>query len=119
MPHKIINDLVYEGCGKVVFGTIFIQITTFFEDMNGALFLKNRNSIGHPCCVFNGINETIFLELIYFSFDSFLFGRMDRPFILAHRDGIGPSFDVMFNNDGIKYGNFRIRPRENITEFFE
>ena len=34
--------------------------------MNGALFLRNGNRIGNPCGVFNGIDETIFLEIINF-----------------------------------------------------
>jgi len=40
MPHTHINDLVYEGCGKVVFGTSFVQIMEFCVEKNHSLFLR-------------------------------------------------------------------------------
>ena len=114
MPHTLINDLVYEGFGKVVFGTSFAQIVKSSEYMNGGLFIENMNGIGHPFGVFDRINETSLLELIDFSFDSFTLERMDRPLFFVDRYGIGPSVDMMFNNGGIKSGHLRIIPGENI-----
>jgi len=75
--------------------------------------------IGYTCGVLNGIDETSLLELIDFNFDSFTFGSMDKPLILAKRDGIGPSVNVMFNNGMIKSMNFIIRPGENIMKLFK
>ncbi len=83
------------------------------------MFLENGNGIGHPCGVFDKINETSLLELIDFSFDSFTFGSMDRPLLLAKRDDIRPSVNVMFNNGRIKSWNFIIRRGENITKLLK
>jgi len=85
----------------------------------GCLFLKNENMIGYTYGVFNGIDETSLLELIDFSFDSFTFGSMDRPLLLAKRDDIRPSVNVMFNNGRIKSWNFIIRRGENITKLLK
>lgn len=95
------------------------HIMKFCANKNGALFIKNGNKIGHPCSVFNGIDEASFLELINLRFNSFTFQRMDMPSLLVDRDGIKPSVDVMSNNGRMKPMNFRIILGEYITELLE
>ena len=77
MPHTLVNDLVNERCGEVVFGTSFVQIAKISADIDGAFFFENGNQIGHPSGVFNGIDKTNLLDLIDLSFDSFLSGRIN------------------------------------------
>jgi len=115
MPHTLINELVYDGCGKVFFGTTFVQIVEFSEDTNSALFLENENGIGHPCGVFDRIDETSLLEIINFGFDNFMLRRMDMPLFLVDGYGIRPSVYMMFNKGRIKSRHFRIRLGKKIT----
>ena len=75
-------------------------------DMDGALFLENRNRIGHPSGVFNGVDKTILLELINFGFDSFSSGRINGSQLLMDMIGIRPCIDMVFNNGRINSGHF-------------
>ena len=106
MPRTLVNDLVNERCGEVVFGTSFVQVAKVRVDTNGALFLENGNGVRHPSGVFNGVNETTLLELIDFGFDSITSGRMNGSQLLMDWFGIRPCIDMVFNNGRIKFGNF-------------
>ena len=119
MPHTLVNDLVNEWCGEVVFGTSLVQVVKVRADMDGALFLENGNWVGDPSGVFNGVNETSLLELIDFGLDSVTSGRMNGSQLLTDRFGIRPCVDMVFNNGGIESGHFRIGPGEDIAKFFE
>jgi hypothetical protein len=48
MACTIINNLVDERCGEVVFGTSMIEITRVDADMNSPLFFVNRDGFGDP-----------------------------------------------------------------------
>jgi len=48
VTHAIIDNLVDEGCWKVVFGTCVIEITNVCADTNGALVFVNRDRVGDP-----------------------------------------------------------------------
>ena len=119
MPHTLVNDLVNERCGEVVFGTSLVQVAKVRADTDGALFLKNGNWVGHPSGVFNGVNETSLLKLVDFGFDSVTSGRMNGSQLLTDWFGVRPCIDVVFDNGGIESGHFRIGLGENIAEFFE
>ena len=56
MSDACIDDLVYEQCGEVVFGTCPIEIVKVCANANGTLFFIYRNRIRNPSCVCNGIN---------------------------------------------------------------
>ena len=89
MPRTLVNDLVNEQCGEVVFGTRFFQVTKVRGDMDGALLLENGNWVGHPSGVFNGVNETSLLKLVDFGFDSVTSGRMNVSQLLTDWFEIG------------------------------
>ena len=76
------------------------------ENTNGALFLENGNRIGHPSGVFDGIDKTNLLELIDFSFDNLLSGRINGSQLLMDRIGIGPCIDIVFDNGRSSPGIF-------------
>ena len=119
MPRTLVNDLVNERCGEVVFGTSLVQVAKVHADTDGALFLENGNWVGYPSGVFNGVNETSLLKLVDFGFDSITSGRMNGSQLLTDRFGIRPCVDMVFDDGGIESGHFRIGPGENITELFE
>ena len=98
MPHTLINDLVNKWCGAVVFGTSFVRIVKVGANMNGALFLEDRNGVGHPSGAFDGVNETGLPELIDFSFDGFASGWVNGSQFLTDRSSIWPCVNVVFNN---------------------
>ena len=106
MPRTLIDDLVNEWFREVFFGSSFVQVAKVSADMNGALFFENRNRIGHPSGVFNGIDNTSLLELIDFSFDRFSSGRINGSHLLVDRIGIRPCIDMVFDNGKIKSGHF-------------
>ena len=114
MPRTLVNDLVNERCGEVVFGTSLVQVAKVRADTDGALFLKNGNWVGHPSGVFNGVNETSLLELIDFGFDSVTSGRMNGSHLLSDWFGVRPGVDMMLDNGRIEPGHFRIGPGEDI-----
>lgn len=115
MPRTLINDLVNKGCGKVVFEKRFFQVTKICADTNGALILENRNRVGYPCGILNGIDEISLLELFDLDFYGLTLRRVDGYQLLMDMSGIRPCVDMMFNNGGIKSGHLKIGPGENIT----
>lgn len=86
MLHTLINDLVNKGCGKLIFGTSFVQVTKIHANMNGALFLEKRNQVGYPCGILNGIDEISLLELVDFSSNGFMSRRVDGSQLLPDRE---------------------------------
>jgi len=119
MPRTLVNDLVNERCGEVVFGTSFVHVVKVCADTDGSLFLENGNWVGYPSGVFNGVNETNLLELIDFGFDSVTSGRMNGSQLLTDWFGIRPCVDMVFDNGGIESGHFGVGLGENIAEFLE
>jgi hypothetical protein len=53
----VINDLIDEGCWKVVFGTCIVEIAKVGADADSALFLVNGYRVGNPGSVSNGVNK--------------------------------------------------------------
>jgi hypothetical protein len=47
-PSTIIDNLVDEGCWKIVFGTSVIEIAKIRTDMDSALFFVNGDGVGDP-----------------------------------------------------------------------
>ena len=98
MPHTFVNDLVDERCGEFFFGKIFVQVMKVSADKDGALFLENRNRVGNPRGVFNGIYKMSLLELIDFSFDNLSSRGIDGSQILTNMIGIEPCIDMVLEN---------------------
>jgi hypothetical protein len=55
---KIIDNLVDERCGEVVFGKIMVEIVKFSTNANSALFFVNEDRVGDPWRVCNGVYES-------------------------------------------------------------
>jgi hypothetical protein len=53
----IINNLVDEGCWEVVFGTGVIEIMKVSADVNSALFFVDRDGVGDPRRICDGVYE--------------------------------------------------------------
>jgi hypothetical protein len=53
----IINNLVDEGHWEVVFGTCMIEITKVSVDTNNALFFVDRDGVGDPQRICDGVYE--------------------------------------------------------------
>jgi hypothetical protein len=52
-----IDDLIDEGSREVVFGTSLVEVTEVCANSNGTLFFIDRDRIGDPGCVCNGVYE--------------------------------------------------------------
>jgi hypothetical protein len=52
-----INELVDEGSGEVVFRTSLVEVAKVCANPNGTLFLIDRDKIGYPGCVCDGVYE--------------------------------------------------------------
>jgi hypothetical protein len=57
MASTIIDDLVDERGWEVVFGTSMVEIMKVSKDANSFLFFVNRDGVGDPRSVRNGVNE--------------------------------------------------------------
>jgi hypothetical protein len=57
MVDTVIDYLVDERGWKVVFGTSMVEIAKVFVDANSSLFLVNKDGVGDPRSVCNGVNE--------------------------------------------------------------
>jgi hypothetical protein len=54
----IINNLVNERYGEVVFGTSMIEIEKVNENVNSSLFVVNRDGVRYPRSVCDGLYES-------------------------------------------------------------
>ena len=57
MSGACIDNLIDEGCWKVVFGTRPIYIAEVCANVDGTLFFIHGNRIRNPSSVRNGVNE--------------------------------------------------------------
>ena len=71
MASASINNLVDEGGGIIVFRTSFVQIQKISADAYGALFFHDRNKVGNPGCIGDGVDKPDFVKLVDFSLDFF------------------------------------------------
>ena len=55
-----VNDLVNEWSGEIVLGTCQVQVMEVSKDVNGTLFFVDRNMIGNPSGICDGVYETYF-----------------------------------------------------------
>ena len=101
MSGTCIDNLIDEGCSKVVFGTLPIEIVEVCTNVDGTLFFIHRNRIRNPSGVRNGVNEVSFAQLLYFVFEHDLFGRMDGILLLVHGGHIRPCVDVVLHDGWI------------------
>jgi hypothetical protein len=53
----VIDNLIDEGCWKVVFGTCVIEIAKVCADADSALFLVDGYRVGNPRGVRDGVNK--------------------------------------------------------------
>ena len=64
MTGTSVNDLVNKWSGEVSFGTSQIQVMEFSTDVNGTLFSIDRNKIGNPSGICNGVYESFFVQFV-------------------------------------------------------
>lgn len=68
-PSTLINELVNERCGVVIFWAGSINTAIIDTDMNSTLFFIHRDNVRDPICEWDGVNEASFKNLFDFRFD--------------------------------------------------
>ena len=115
----LIQNLIHEWCGEVIFWIGLIQVSKFNAHMDSSLLIIYRNVIGYPFSQGNQIDKAILKQLLYLYLNiRFLMG-IHRPQALSNRSSIWIGINLMFNNAMVYSRHFIIWPRKNISKFFK
>jgi len=96
-----INNVINVRVRVVFFGISFMKIPIISTDTDGILFLVNRDRIGYPLGIGNGIYESCILNFVILYFNSRGFGRVDGSLFLMNRVYMWPSINAMLDDGRI------------------
>ena len=66
----LVNDLINEWCGKIIFRTGFVYITVIDTNPDCTLFFSYRDNVRNPICEWDRVNEASLKKLFNFRFNS-------------------------------------------------
>jgi hypothetical protein len=115
----VVNNLVNERGWIIVFGTSFVYIPIIYTNTDRALFLVNRNKIGHPINQSHRIDKASFKKFFNFKLNSSSFTWMYWVKSLSNGFSIWVSINLMHNNIRINTKHLFVTPGKNVTEFLK
>jgi hypothetical protein len=115
----IVDNLIDEGCRKVVFGTRFVDIPIINAYMNCALFLIDRDKIGNPVSESHRVNKVGFEKFLDFELDSSRFTWVNWTKALPNGFSVGVCLDLMYHNLRVDTRHFFVALGEDVTKLFE
>jgi len=68
----LVNELIDEWCGEVIFRTGPIDVMIIDTNSNDTLFFIDRDYVGDPICKWDGVNKASFKKLFNFCFNGYI-----------------------------------------------
>ena len=115
MSCKHIDNLVDEWGSVILLLKSFVKIVKIGTNTYGALFFHDRNRVGNPWCVSDGVDKPDLMKLIEFSFNFFYLRWVKLTLFLVYWWYVRLGVNVVLYYSGTKPSHFWVFPCEDVS----